>query len=165
MRVRIGTYWLAGDPTKSERRHSSALIQYLPSRDQQEQKGHGWTHARFVDRGNAKWDISFETTRLFNSYAETTAFILGYGSAHAWSGTVVFCEDLGDGTWQEYNLTGAVIEMPPLLPVGVSLRLRYSVRGEKYEPGIISSIHAVLDQSGSPISDQSGNPIMDQTLP
>jgi hypothetical protein len=164
MRVRIGTYWLAGDPSKTEREHSSALITYAPKRVQQEQQGMRWVTPSFFDRNNASWEISFQTTRRFESFAESTAFIMGYMSAHAWSGTVVFCQDLGDGTWQEYNLSGAIIEPPVFVPQGVSLQLRYTVRGETYSAGAVSSTGAILDTALDPLTDTAGNAILEPQI-
>jgi len=165
MRVRIGSYWLAGDPTKTERQHSSALIQLAPVRIQQEQTGLLWAFRRHYDRGNAGWEISFDTTRLFTSYADVTAFIMAYHSAHAFQGTVYFRQDTGGSSYQEYQLYHAVIEPPLMDPRGVSLRLRYTIRGGELKIGltdVTAGDHDILDEAGNTITDEAGTPIQSE---
>lgn len=158
MRVRIGEYWLAGDPSKTEREHSSTLIQYQPQRLQQEVTGHRWANKKYIDRENLSWDISFETVRRFDSYALATAFILAYADAHPFSGTVCLRTDTGVATWTEKELKDAVIEMPLFIPEGSNLRLRYTIRGGKLQDGITSATPTVfdLDLEGGGALDQEG---------
>lgn len=148
MLVRIGSYYLAGDPTKSEREHSSAMVQFAPVRIQQEITGLRWPFRRHFDRDNAGMECSFETTRRFLSFADVTTFMMAYHSAsppHAFQGTVIFRELLGGGNYQEYNLYHAVIEPPVMVPEGVTLHLRYNIRGGELKLGVTQATATGFD--------------------
>lgn len=159
MRIRIGSYWLAGDPTKTEREHSSALITFAPQRLQQGVAGLRWDSMQFFDRGNASWEIGFETSRIFADYDAVDTFILGYLSAHPFAGTVSF--RMGTlSTWTEQDLKGAIIEPPVMVPQGVTLRLRYTVRGGSFVAGITSATSTGFDitqEGGGSITGEDGS--------
>jgi hypothetical protein len=165
MRIRIGTFWLAGDPTKSEREHSSALVTFAPQRLQQAEGGLRWENMVFIDRQNESWDITFDTSRLFASYAEVDAFCLSYMTKHPWSGTVSFRSDTGPATWVEYDLKNAVIVPPVILPAGVTLRLRYTVRGGKLQAGITSATVGgfdIVQEGGGEITQEGGGTLQQE---
>jgi hypothetical protein len=163
MRVRIGDYWLAGDPTKAERDHSqTGNLVFTPVRLSQQVEGLRWNQSAGYDRDNAQWHVDFQTVRRFDTYDALDTFITGYMSAHAWTGTVTFRRDLGGGEWKEWNLTEAVLSPPALIPMGLSLPIRYSMRGKTYVAGNTGSSTSILDQSGAGILDQSGEHIQQQ---
>lgn len=165
MRVRCGSYWLAGDPTKTERTHSSTLIEYAPQRMIQENSGLRWPNKRYIDRANKSWNISFETHRLFDTPELLDAFVNTiFDGAHPWSGTVSF----RSGTlasWTERDLTPCVIIPPVMVPTGVSLRLRYVILGGTFSTGITSAtplVFDITDEDGSAITDEDGGHIQDE---
>jgi hypothetical protein len=160
MRIRIGSFWLAGNPNVGERVHSSALMQYAPQRLQQAVAGLRWTEMQFFDRGNASWEITFETTRRFATFTEVDDFIQTYPSKHPFQGTVSFRKDLPSGEWEERNLQLAVIEPPVMIPQGVSLHLRYTLRGARFVAGITSLTIGFFDltkEGGGALATEEGD--------
>jgi hypothetical protein len=164
MRVRIGDYWLAGDPSKREREHSQTHNRVItPVRLSQQVDGLRWTSSKAYDRGNEFIYVDFETTRCFESIEALMDFQTGYMGQHAWTGTVVFRLDLSNSDWKEYNLVNAVLSPPQFLPpMGVSLTIRYNARGSAWEAGNTGNYDGLLDQSGAGILDQTGNNILQQ---
>lgn len=164
MRVRIGTYWLAGHPEKEERDHSQVgNFAITPGRLQQDADGLRWEHSVALDRKNARIAVDFTTTRHFASYLDVANFEFGYPTAHPWTGTVVFRLDLADGTFVEWGLTDARITPPQLLPMGVSLTLQYSITGKAFTEGVSGSYTALGDEEGGLILDEGGEAITEET--
>ncbi|WP_009964077.1 hypothetical protein [Verrucomicrobium spinosum] len=136
MRVYIGTFYLAGDPALGEHRSSSCgEFNMTPRRIQQQVEGWQWEVPQFADRGNLAQQVEFDTIRRFDSFAEVHEFMRSISTAHAWEGTVTFREDGPmPGTWTEFDIANCIITPPVMYPMGVSLRLHYSILGGAISP-------------------------------
>lgn len=135
MRVKIGTYYLAGDPAKSVREHSPTadlringqlatdLVHFC-----------GGANVDIEDRGGLAESMEFSTTREFPSLDAAEQFVLDYYSAdnpeHDTSGDVTI-ESEG-GAWSR-TLKGAVIHPPARSLMGVTVFLRYRITFESIE--------------------------------
>jgi hypothetical protein len=121
------TYWLAGQPGVSERKHSSAGdLEFsgaiaLQGQDRVRAVSRAWR-----DRGNYSAAVNFSTTRKFDSLTEAEEFAATYDVVYPRAGYLEFygAEDALVAT-----LLNAVVNPPRRRVTGVSVRLDYSVVG------------------------------------
>ncbi|GAA5137376.1 hypothetical protein GCM10023213_13960 [Prosthecobacter algae] len=126
--------WLAGDPLKSQALHSGVEGgQAQHQRSVQEIGGAGWTHSRYLDRGNERSDKRFTTSRLFATTLECWQWMNSFAREspedwpHGLVGDIIERFEEG-GVWQEERFHGAVLQKPQMSFEGRTLRLAYSYK-------------------------------------
>lgn len=156
MRVRIGDYYLAGDPEANELEHTQAAsVTFGSMRMSDEVTGVQWQTARQHDRANDAETISFTTTRLFATAAEAEAWAMAYLIAppHDFTGDVFF--RVGD---EERVMIDAVIEPPEIdCSLGATLHLSYRIKGPVLVPAVHP--HAILTEGGDWLATEAGDVI------
>ena len=124
------TYWLAGDPTKSEREHSSAADFRLSGRRLVQEATYVRADAgKALDRGNLLETITFSTWRLFDTVNEADLFVLDYHRTMPYTGTLRLVSLIAGGGESNRYLNDAVIDPPEFLKAGASVQLTYTARG------------------------------------
>lgn len=161
MRIRIGEFWLAGDPAKDEREHSQCGgLVFPPARQIQVAEGCRWSNAIPYDRANDLESVEFDTTRLFTRFVDCLSFCQSYKGLHPFEGTVTFHESNGDGSYLEFDLFGAVIQRPVLAPVGVSLPIHYRIYGQMWSEIRTGIYQPITSEAGEYITSEDGTVII-----
>lgn len=162
MRVRIGDYYLTGDPEADERVHTQAAgAVFGGGRLSGDSSGPAWTHGRRHDRANDLETLQFSTSRLFADPGEAQAWVMDYlaDPPHAWAGTVTIRVEDDAGNWSEREMEDAVIEEPVCeLRLGSTVLIRYTISGRPWIVGASGGPAPALQlQDGSPFQLQDGS--------
>ena len=124
------TYWLAGQAGVSERVHSSTSgLHIIPKIQVQEDNLIRSANAVVYDRKNLTTNISFGTTRVFDTPAAAEAWSLGYDANMPRTGTLILESQLTGGGVSRQFLAGAVVHPPSRQVTGCSVQLQYSIIG------------------------------------
>lgn len=164
MRVRIGSYWLAGNPSSSERDHSRCDgLTIAPRGGTQEQQGLRWPTARFQDRLNDSVQVSFTTSRKFSTLWQAEQFCFEYklNPPHARKGTVTFRIDKeGTSNWLEYDAPNSVIDWPSFNLQGLTLHLSYTIRCPGFLLGATDASSGILTEDGGTLQTEDSGTIL-----
>ena len=122
--------WLAGDPSKSEREHSSAANIRLSGRIQtQAVEKVRANNAGIFDRKNLIETLTFSTVRKFDTAAEAEDWSLTYNAAMPRTGDAIL-QTITPGGGVSTRTMGNVVVMPPTRVVtGCSVELNYEITG------------------------------------
>lgn len=125
------TLWLAGDPSKNEREHSSAgdvringqtLVQWNQCVRA--------TAGVPIDRGNLETTLTFTTARIFTTVAAAEVWSATYDSTQLRTGDVVLMSPAATALTSSYILMAAAVVQPPTRQViGCSVLLSYTILG------------------------------------
>lgn len=128
------TIWLAGNPSQTERQHSSAAdISITGAVSTENQTFVRGTYGVPRDRGNLTATISFSTTRLFDSAAAAELFALTYDTTYARTGTLVAEVQTGSNTVSKRYLRNAVVSPPARQVIGCTVLMSYTVTGSNWQ--------------------------------
>lgn len=128
----IVTDWLAGNPAKSERQHSSASD--LRMNGQIVLQARQFLRAAatsYVDRANLATTISFGSSRLFATAAEAQLWSLDYDATARRTGTLVLVSQIAGGGVIYRYMQGAIVRPPERIVTGCTVQLRYTAEGGK----------------------------------
>lgn len=134
MRIALYTggkaHWLAGDPSKTEREHSSvADFSVDPVIEVQTNKFIRAVEASHHDRRNIDTTISWSTTRKFNTVAEAQRWMLEYDMTMPRTGTLQMHLLSGNNNVIIRYLHNCVVLPPSRRATGVSVHLTYQAKG------------------------------------
>ena len=115
--------WVAGDPSSDVRSFSKAFGAVWPIvRKVVPHNGPGWPAALLCDQGAQRTGLQFSVTRLFESVADYTAWLMSMHSVtppHPWTGTAVIRIDHEDGVgYIEETAEDAVLICDGIQPSG-----------------------------------------------
>ncbi len=124
------TRWLAGDPGKSEREHTSAADLEIEAVIVSEIDNYiRAARAKPRDRKNLQTTYRFGTTRLFDTAAEAEVWSADYDAAFPRTGSLRLQSLLPGGGQQNRYLNDAVVLPPRRQVIGCSVILSYTVQG------------------------------------
>lgn len=124
------TYWLAGESGVDERVHSSAAdLEFGGSIAIQEQTRVRARAKAWRDRGNLSAEVSFSTTRKFDSLSEAEEFAATYDAVYARTG---YLECYGASGSLVAVLENAIVNPPRRKVTGVSVLLNYTAAGGRW---------------------------------
>lgn len=123
------TYWLAGDPTKHEREHTSVADREIrPARAKQTNQYIRGPLAKVVDRKNLLVTLTFTTHRNFDSVEDADLFCTDTVFQIPNSGTLLLRTPLAGGGNRDRYMPSCVVDPPLMQQTGSSVKLTYTVQ-------------------------------------
>lgn len=129
--------WLAGDPDKSERVHSSVrdfrrnaeqLFDIVPLLRA--------ANTKQFDRKNQTNTLTFSTTRLFDTVDDADIFQLDYEDNYPLTGIIMLESPVAGGGVLRRYMANSVMQIPEMEPTGLTLKLNYQIIGGAITVGI-----------------------------
>jgi hypothetical protein len=125
MKITLGNFALADSPDPVPMQN----FRINGSRNIQEAQFFRAIARSFYDRGNRKTEVTFETSRVFNSQLDAESFILMHETQFPGQGLVTFVAGAsGKGTASRY-LKNAVVESVSSSLTGCTTRHSYRITG------------------------------------